>query len=145
MTEDVEALLAQLQAAREDPRLALDSVSERIRAVRSRHADRVRHDPQGLPAAIVEALVTESGPDAPLPFQRVRRMVDDGTLTWIDLYADPEGTAGPEGRALVRRAQQRGTFGVPADEEELREHQPPGAPPAPGQGRQSSGEPPSRP
>ncbi|GAB3075947.1 hypothetical protein [Nocardioides zeae] len=149
MTEDVEALLASLRASREDPRLAMDGVRERMRAVRSRHAERVRNDPDGLPAAIVEALVAASGPEAPVELQRVRRLVDDGLLTWQAQYADPEGTAGVEGRALVRRAQQRGTFGVPATEEELQEQQPRGYRPPEDrprdQGSQRSGAPRSNP
>lgn len=149
MTEDVEALLARLQASREDPRVAMDGVRERLRAVRSRHAERVRDDPQGLPAAIVEALVAESGPEAPVELQRVRRLVDDGLLTWQALYADPEGTAGPEGRALVRRAQQRDSFGTPADDDELRAQHPRGYRPPEDrprdQGSQSRGAPPSYP
>lgn len=104
MTEDVEALLNQLKSQREDPQRALDDIRSRSRALRADFARLVRNDPDGLPPRIVEALLAQSGPDASIEFQGVRRRVEDGHFTWAELYADPEGTAGPEGRALVRRA-----------------------------------------
>lgn len=128
MTEDVDALLASLRASRTDPMVRMSEIGDRVAQVRARHAERVRNDPQGLPDGIVEALVAASGPDSPLACQRVRGFVDDGVLTWQQLYADPEGTAGPEGRELVRRAQRLGRpFGRSGPEEP--------------QGRQSTGSP----
>lgn len=117
MTESVDDLMNRLRASREDPTIRLGEISGRLREIRARYAERVRNDPLGLPQEMIDALLAASGPDAPVECQRVRRLVKDGLLTWTELCADPEGSAGPEGRILVRRAQAIGRFGRASDED----------------------------
>ncbi|MFW6773087.1 hypothetical protein ACOACO_02295 [Nocardioides sp. CPCC 205120] len=128
MTEDVDALLARLRSDRANPLGALEDIRHRTRSLRAEFGRRVREDADGLPPGIVAALVAASGPDSSLACQRVRRQVDEGLLTWTDLYADPEGTAGPEGRELVRRALRSGPFPRDVPDAPIPE---PGDPPPP--------------